>query len=691
MKKPLKETAAVPPPPAMEQAPRMSDATLKRFFLLSIIAMMLITWISGFNVGYHQDEIDMNNYGKANFAYYTSGGKDTSFMGSDQKGAKIDHLLKYYGSAFEYLAVGANKLIGQINGPQEFNTRHAINQVFAILAILFTGLIARRIGGWRAALIAAWLLFLTPTFFGLALFNTKDIPFCAGYIASLYFMIIFLQELPTPGWKNTICLMLAFAFTTNTRIGGLLLIFYLFLFMAIYIATNKEILKGVQLHARSLALHITAICAGGLALVVLTWPFLLRSPVTNLIATMNVVKKFPMNVKVNFEGVVLDSLHLPVYYLPKFILITVPLFIIAAFLLGFICFIAYRRQLDARLGLLLLTASIFPVVYALYSHVALYSGWRHFLFIYPGICIIAAAGLSYVAQALKKPALQIGFGILCLAGMIKPVIWSINNHPYEYTYFNEWGGGFKKAFYEYETDYWEITLKHEVDWLMSHEPIMQSKDSVSIVSNASVFVQYYIRAHYPKAKVRVGNSGFTERNSVFWRYAIFHPIFLEPNYLENCYPPPKTIHSEGIDGIPIAVVLRDTDRMEYRGIATLMMGNYLGADSFLKIYFKTEDVNNIANVGIYPYLSTIKAYEFQNDLALQLSNKCFDYYLPPNLMYFAYCGQAIADANKGKFSDALKSCNQAIHMAPDQPLAKDLLKQITRFSDLKQIPTQTNP
>lgn len=665
-----------------------ADNLLKKAFYISLAAMLLITWISGFNVGFHQDEIDMNNYGQANYAYYGSGGKDTSFMGSAEKGAKIYYLLKYYGGAFDYMAVGLNKLTGQVNGPQEFNNRHLVNQLVAIIGILFASLIARKIAGWRAALFTAWLLFLTPFYFGHALFNTKDMPFSSGYIATLYFMMCLLDELPSPTWKTTIGFMIAFAFTTDTRIGGLMLLFYLFVFMAVYLLTNKAMMTATLKNAKLIVLQLSTAIIGGMALVVISWPFLLRNPIHNIIETLGVVKKFPLKIKINFEGAVTDSLHLPDYYLPKFILITVPLFITIAFVAGIVIYFFNRKEYDIKKGGLILLAVVFPVAYAISSHVAVYTGWRHFLFIYPGMCVIAGIGLTRIAEQLKKPALQIAMVVACALCLAKPVMWSIRNHPYEYTYFNTWEGGFKNAFYGFENDYWQITLKKSVDWMMENEPIEQSKDTVIIASNAAVFVQYYINVHYPKAKIKVTNSGFTERNSVFWHYAIFHPLFVEPNYLENAYPPAKTVHIDDIDGIPVGTVLVDTLRLDYRAISSLMLGNYNQADSFFSVYFKTEDVHNPTNIGVYPYLSTIKGYQMKTDEAFDYATKSLNYYMPPNLVYYSFCGQAIAHANKGHFKQAAVMCQQAIKLAPDQGLAQDILRQVNVYMKNGTLPSQ---
>ena len=658
-------------PPAKATSQK-TNALLKKIFLLSIVGMLLTVWISGFNTGFHCDEIDMNNYGKANYAYYMSGGKDTSFLKSKVEGAEVDSMLRYYGSAFEVIAVGVNKVTGLDKGAHEFATRHITNQIFGILAIFFAGLTAKKIAGWRAALFTSWLLFLTPSFFGHILFNTKDIPFCAGYIATIYFMIDFLQSLPTPSWKTTVGVMTSFAFTTNTRIGGVLLIGYLFLFLALYILLNKDLRTNAIENIKGLTLKLTAITLGGYALVVITWPYLLLSPINNFFTTLGISKKFPLKININFEGNAINSLEVPANYIPKYMLVTIPVFIIVSILVGAVLFIKKSREYDWRIGLLLVISTFFPIFYAIVTNAALYSGWRHFLFIYPGICLIAGIGLSEITKFLRKPAFQYAFVAVCLAGMFKPIAWCIKNHPYEYTYFNEFAGGFSKAFYQYDTDYWEITMKNAIDKMMKNEPIEQSKDTTIIASNATAFTTYYIRHNYPKTKFKVIGSGYTMRNSNYWTYAIFNSLFVKPDYLENCFPPPHN-YSEDIDNIPVTIVIKDTARLDWKAAIALKNSKHQEADSLYSLYIKTTKDDN---VGLYSYLSVIKGSLNMNDDAIKYANKALEYHLSPLLDYNAYCGLGIAYANKRDFKLSIEYLKKARTIMPTEAAAKDILTQV---------------
>ena len=672
-----KKTHAQDTPPVAPTKPLFTDSVLRKFFYGSLIAMLVTMWFTGWNVGYCSDEMDMNAYGKANYRYYFSGGKDTSFVGT-QKGLELGEdsvyfLLKYYGNAFESIAVGFNKVTGLEKSTNIYNSRHAINQLFAILAVLFTGLIVRKLAGWGPAIITVWFLYITPSFFGHALFDTKDIPFCTSNIAAIYFMIMLLEELPVISWKTTFGLLLSFAFTTNTRIAGILLLFYLAVFLGIYIFTNKDLFNRSMKNIKDIIYKLFVISAGGMLLVIFTWPFLLRNPIHNIIETMNIVKKFPQKINVNFEGICYDSKEIPPYFLIKSMLITIPIFMMLAIAGGTVIYFANRKKYNWKLGALILVSSVFPVLFASLSHVPVYNGWRHFLFVYPGLCIMAGIGIYEILLYIKKTEYQIAFGVLCLLGMAKPILWCLKNHPYEYSYFNEVAGGFKNAYSSYDTDYWQISIKDGVDWLMTKGHLAETKDSITIASNSFSVAKYYIARNYPKAKIKVVSSGITGRNSLYWQYAIFSTLFIKPDYLENFFPPPQTIHSETIDGLTITAVMRDTARLDWWALEALKHANHRLSDSLYTAHIKTTHDSNAALFG---YISVAKASLNENTEAIADAEKCLQYHFSNVLDYNCYCGLGIAYANLHQFDLSISKLQTAEKVLPAEHYSKDILRQV---------------
>ncbi len=660
------------PPPSSKKI-SISEPVLKKIFLGSILLMLLITWFSGGNVGYHQDEIDMNLYGKANVAYYASMGKDTTYLGVPSGFYQFDSLLRYYGCGFEYLARAANKVAGTADSKQEFNVRHFVNQFLGILAILFTGLIARRLLGWKAAIIAAWLAFLSPSFSGQILFNTKDIPFCLGYVASLYYIIVFLEELPSVSWRTTFKLMAALFFVMDVRIGGVFL--YLLLFSGIYIVSNAELRTRVIANFKPLIVKYVAVVVGSLTILVISWPYLLRSPIHNLIKTIGIVQRYPMKISVNFAGDTIDSLTLPQSYIPTLLLLTIPVFVLVFVGVGLVLAVVKYKTTNFKLTGLILFAAVFPVAFSMARNSTIYTGWRHFLFIYPELCVFAALGISLVSGYLKKVPLKIAFGVVCALGMAKPLVWSVKNHPYEYCYFNELAGGFKEAYYNYDNDYWQISMRKSMDWLMKTEPIGKTNDTVTIATNIPRILEYYITVQYPEEakKIKFVKVGCTSRNLMNWKYAVFKNFMLKPMYLETCYPPGTTVYAEKIDGLPITVVLKDTVRLDMKAMQALSAGNFAQADSLGQAYATTTKDYNPA---MDAYMALAKAYLNKNDDAIAAANRALRYQFSDELNYNALCAMSIAYANKHEYELALQNLANADAIMPQNGMAKEIMQHV---------------
>ena len=576
-------TPPVPEKPVIRENP-VSESLFRKLFFGSLVVMLGVLWIAGYDSGFNSDEMDMNLYGKKNVAYYSSGFRDTSFMRLElEDGTEVARTLHYYGSGFEYLAYGLNKITGNADG-YEYNTRHMLNQLFAILGILFTGLIARQVMNYRAAFISAWLLFLTPLFFGLSIFDTKDIPFLTGYVASLYFIIRFLETLPRPSWKVAAGLLCSLAFTLSIRVGGVLLLAYLFLFGIIYLLRSKELRAGLLPAIRDWGLKLFVSAGGALLVMVLTWPFALEAPLTNVMRAIRVAKDFPQRIPVIFEGEYTDSLRIPAHFIVKYMSLTIPVVILVLLLASLIYFMLSFRQFRWSILALLLFASVFPVFYAAYSEMPVYNGWRHLLFVYPGLVIITGCGLNAGLDLLKRPYLQWTLAGLCLLGLVRPAAWIIKNNQYAYMYYNELAGGFSSVYSEYETDYWQISVKEAVDWLVANEPLAGKEDSVTLGTNAFSFVHYYLSRRYPDLKIRVVRSGYRKRFMVNWEYGIYNVLFLTPSAIEHDFPPAAAISTVDVDGLPVCAVVKDTSRFDFKALMAFNQSDFHLADSLFTRY-----------------------------------------------------------------------------------------------------------
>jgi tetratricopeptide (TPR) repeat protein len=598
--------------------PKLENKWFQKIFLGSLVLMLAILWIGGYDSGFGSDEMDMNIYGKANIAYYSSGFKDTSFLHPDHKdGVVLPTTLPYYGSGFEYFATGLTSIV---QDEYEYNTRHALNQFIAILALLFTGLIAAKISDYKTAIISIWLLFLTPIFSGLAIFDTKDIPFLSAYIASIYFAILFFKQLAKPSVKTLIGLAFSLWFLLSIRIGGILMLGFIGLYAFLEYRKNKEAQQNLKTWLpRLLGSMIIAF-----VFMILLWPFVLQNPIENIIKTLNVVKDFPQKILVAFDGEYLDSLSLPKNYLPKMMSVSIPIAITITLIIGFVsvCF-NWKKITHKNEMILLLVSGLAPAVYAVYSNMPLYNSWRHLLFIYPSIVLFCTIGFGIFLQNIQKPMLQMSVIALLLIGLAKPIIWCVQNNPYQYTYYNELADGYERAYYDFDTDYWQITTKEAIDWLMKNENMESFKDTQIIATNAFTFSNYYLKKRYPKAKVKCEMLGEKSSFGAQGTYRIFNNLFLEPQYLENCFPSPFSIHTVNIGGMPTTYVAKDSANYTYKAYLAFQSADFKAADSLYNLYLAQIKYDGGAK-NLTPLMGIIAYTKYATDQyeeALELAQK----------------------------------------------------------------------
>ena len=205
---------------------------------ISLLVVFVAMTVMSFWFGITGDEVDMSNYGKAILRYFASFGSD-EFIFSGDRSFDRDGVIKYYGGLFDFVAAIVNK----ISPFEEYTTRHILNAWMGFMAIFFSAKIAKRVSGDTAATIVIWLMFLSPFFLGHSMNNPKDIPFAAIYIMSLYLIMRFFDKLPTVTWKDYLYVILSIGATINIRVGGILLIPYLFVFVGILFIHTKFFLK----------------------------------------------------------------------------------------------------------------------------------------------------------------------------------------------------------------------------------------------------------------------------------------------------------------------------------------------------------------------------------------------------------------------------------------------------------------
>jgi tetratricopeptide (TPR) repeat protein len=287
---------------------------------------------------------------------------------------------------------------------------------------------------------------------------------------------------------------------------------------------------------------------------------------------------FPDTFRQIFEGRVEWSDFMPWYYLPKSMLITIPVIVTA----GIFLFIIFSKRIfskDKTLTFSLLIFTIlFPVFFAIIQKSNLYSSWRQFLFIYPALVLLAASGYSVLYDLIppKYPKWILSIVLVFLA--FHPVRYMIDNPRYFYLYYNQIVGGLKGAYGNYETDYYYVSQTEASEWLIDY--LEEKKITGRVKVKATYSVSWQFRNH---PGIETSYFRYEERSQTDWDYAIVTNRYISPYKLRNgSWPPANAIKVIYADSVPICAILERKSKDDYNGFISLSEGRYAESVKFFE-------------------------------------------------------------------------------------------------------------
>lgn len=514
--------------------------------------------------------------------WYFTGGEDTSCLETPFTN------LKYYGQSVDNFTALINRVFLFEN---EFLIRHYTGAFFFWFILLFSGLIGFEISkSFWVSTITVISLLIMPRLFGHAFGNLKDIPFAAGYVAGIYFIIHFFKEMPKPRWSTVIWLGLTVAFTCSVRIGGLILLAYLALFSIVYFVLKPFVPKQnvstkpclVRLLGQGTVIVIIGYFAG-----LLFWPFALQDVFRNPLESLQLMEHYKVSIRQIFDGNMFWSTELPWYYLPKWFLISTPEFVFLGLIFYLIYFtknIFHKKTKQLFYELFLIFALLFPIIYVIAIDANLYSGIRQMLFVVPLFAILGSVGLFSVFQMAKIRIAKISIIILFIGLSFLPVQHQAATFPADYIYFNSISGGNNNAWGNYEYDYYFHGFKEPAEYLIN----LVCKENITIAANCNLS-NYFENSE----NIKYNYTLYLERSSADWDYGLFGINYIHPDLLKNGKWYSNNIEKVFFHGEnPIAVLLKRNNKADYEGIEMLNSG-ILEEAKYLLDSAITGDKNNV--------------------------------------------------------------------------------------------------
>ena len=434
---------------APDPALRARVSRVRRAWLLfactAVVICILLPWLSR-NYGMTWDEQ----------ARFQEGTRVVSFYRGALRASDFQHESRLYGLLFEVTA----NLVYQAFGGDLWMTRHRVNAAVGALGIVAAGLLAARVMTPLSGAAVMVLLLLSPRYVGDAMNNPKDIPFAAFCAVALLAFSLVRGEFPFLSWTRAAVIGLALALPLNVRPGALLYLGYFGASVLVLLVRARawSLRQLIPVAGRVLVAGAVMLVAG-----CAFWPWALQNPFVRPFLALRDVAAFPWYGTTLFNGQSILANRLPWSYLPTWMVITIPPVVLAGVLLSVAAAAndaRHRRLWTAGLW----GVAAFPVLLAIVTRATLYDGWRHLLFIYPPMVILAVAGWRFVLNQARFKAIRVVSVVLLAAGCVEPLLFVARNHPNEIVYFNAIVGGPRGAWGRFELDYWGNSLLQATAW-----------------------------------------------------------------------------------------------------------------------------------------------------------------------------------------------------------------------------------
>lgn len=410
--------------------------------------------------------------------------KELGLQATPQAFLSMDSLLafenRHYGPFFELSLIAVEKALGLTSDRQIYLLRHWGIHLFFLLGVYFFYLLLLEYyGDRRLALLGAAFLVLTPRIYAHSFYNSKDLAFMASCIICAYTLFRLWEK---PDIARILLHALSSAICIDIRIIGI--IFPAAAVIVLGWRLRSE--KNYFWYFKSLAYCSLAT----LTLATFFWPYLWSNPVAGLIDALHNMSKYPWGNSCLFMGHLITPIeHLPWYYLPVWMGITIPPF----YVLGFIAFFPGLIGKDWRwdnyrpwFSLFCLLFMLVPWFASIVLGSVLYNGWRHFYFIYPFFLFLAVDGLWSMVKRFKiREAHFFLLSAIVAAGI---TLQMARLHPYQGIYFNFLAGPNVEERYEF--DYWGLSYFEGLKHVLANDN--SPSISVCVAETAGVFSPYLL-------------------------------------------------------------------------------------------------------------------------------------------------------------------------------------------------------
>ena len=485
---------------------KMSDKHWQWLLYILLLCGSIVILVTFLDYGLTWDEEVQRNYGELVLRWYGSLFRDRSALGYQN--------LNLYGAFFEVIA----QLVVRLSPFGVYETRHLVTALFGVLAIATTYRLGAFVSDPMGGFFSALFLTLTPVFYGHQFNNSKDIPFLTLSLLAFYFILQSYDSLPRLPRRLIVKIGVSLGLTLGIRAGGIFLFGYLALLWACWLTmqwlSNRSKSQVEEVQAAQperpnglsslktiahLSLSFALISLIAWVVMLVWWPWAQIKPLVNPFRALAQTAHFSTGLRVFHGGQYVPATDLPASYLPTWFAISMPEFYFISLVAGLFLAYQFARRFAKTPGCfdriikigMLIFGFCFPPTMAILMHSTLYNGLRHFLFVIPILAVLA--GISFAA--LFKPdanrVVKAVAAALVVLSMGSTVFDMVQLHPYQYIYFNRTiAGGLKNAAERYETDYWGMSYREGVEWVIkNYRP--DAQEQIRVANCSKLFLTGY--------------------------------------------------------------------------------------------------------------------------------------------------------------------------------------------------------
>lgn len=334
--------------------------------------------------------------------------------------------------------------------------------IYFIGVVFFYKLIKYLFKKESVAFLSTILYFISPRILIDSLHNNKDVVLMSLLVVMIYLGIRFIKE---RSFKIGIAFAIISGIECNIKILGF---YFLFIIGFSYII---RLFIDRKFNRRNFFLGFLTAVLSLLVFGLLT-PAVWGNVFEYIEYCLNNSVNFRATTNVLFEGAIYNKAFnpLPWYYVPKYILMTLPSIVVILFVFGIVRFARDNFKKSRKWNMYyintILAIYLIPLIICLISRPNLYNGWRHFYFLYSGIMIFVAYIINYfISSRNRKIIFTISF-IVCIS--ISASVISLHKYGVANTsYFNMLYRN--KVEGKYELDYYGVTTKAAIDGFLNED------------------------------------------------------------------------------------------------------------------------------------------------------------------------------------------------------------------------------